>query len=262
MTSQIPLLVVGGIQRGGTTILKNLLMSHPHIRFYPFEARILRKYEQTVKSHIWDVFRSNFKSVVRNRKRRRSPLYTQYIPAILKENKLNGSITYDEIHRAMIASLSQDYDIYVGDKYPDYLVRYPTFIHRPNTKCVFIYRHPYDVVASTLIRVQGDWQGRAWTVKYDSVEKISHYWLDRMQMIYDIQQLDSNALILCYENFVTQTSNTAKQVAEHLNTDSDLFDVMILHKMSIGKYKTFLSDSDVATINRIAGDMMRQFDYL
>lgn len=200
MTAKISLLIVGGIQRGGTTLLRNVLMSHPYISFYPFEAKTLPKYELTVKAHIWDILRANLKSVIWRRDHHRYLFCSQYIKSIVKCSGFKGFITLDKVHHAMIESLSQSSDIYVGDKHPDYIVSYPQFIHRPNTKCFFIYRHPYDVVASTLKRVNGDWRGRAWAVKYDSVEKISHYWVSRMQMIVDIQKLDSNALILRYEH--------------------------------------------------------------
>ncbi len=61
---------------------------------------------------------------------------------------------------------------------------------------------------------------------------------------------------------MTETSQVVIQIADHLDTDVELFDVMLPHEKSIGKYKSMLSEDAIGIINEIAGEMMRKFNYL
>ena len=257
------LLVVGGTQRGGTTLLMRFLLAHPAINLFPFEQRSLRFYDLATFLHVIAVSKLLFASFSRLSEREMWRYTANYVLQILKQTSILGFVTLDTIHHAMVGALANRDTKYVGAKCPTYLLDYPQFIHRENTKCIFIYRDARDFTASNLMRVRYDWwRNRRWVEKFNTVEKLSRYWLFAMRCIQDLQQLEANVLIIRYEYFVSRPEATAERIAEYLRLDVDGFDVNEPSTSSIGKYKETLTVDEIAVIEDITGDTMRQFGYL
>jgi hypothetical protein len=186
----------------------------------------------------------------------------RYLVSILRGHRLNELTTIDRIHEALVFALADGDTRYVGDKYPDYVLSYPMYIHRPHTRCVFVYRDARDVVASIVERVQrGDWRSRTWAQRYNTIEKATDYWLCVMQALHDMRLLATNALIIRYEDLVLHTADVIASIARHLDLPNEGFDSNLPEPESIGRHRQRLDRQQVEVIERRAGHMMEAFGY-
>ena len=256
------LLVLGGAMRSGTTLLKRLIGSHPQVRLMALELRALRYADLAIWAHVAAVGKHFASTRDRMRDKEFRGQVQRYLSQILRGVRLSELATLDRIHEALAAALRDGGPRYVGDKYPDYVLQYAQFIHRPATRCVFVYRDARDVVASLIERIQrGVWRGRRWTTKYDNVEKATQYWLTVMQVLHDIQCLETNALLVRYEDMVLRTPETIAVIARHLELPADGFDARLPDPSSIGRYVTRLAPEQVQAIERHAAPVMQAWGY-
>jgi hypothetical protein len=257
------LLVVGGTMRGGTTLLRDILHSHPAIQLTELELRALRYADMTTWAHAAAVHQGSIASINRIQSRRFRGQVFRYLRDIFRGHGLRELTTVDRIHRAFVAALADGKQTrYVGDKYPDYVLQYPQFIHRADTRCIFIYRDPRDVVASIVDRIQrGDWQRYKWAARYNTVEKATDYWLTIMQAIFDLQRLDTNVLVLRYESLVTKPAEGIAEIASHLELPAEGFDARLPTDSSIGRYRERLTLPQVSEIETRAATLMQAFRY-
>jgi hypothetical protein len=233
-TGSPDLLVVGGAMRSGTTLLRDVLGSHPRVRFMALELRALEYADLATWAHVAAVtkhFTSTFNRVRHPQFRRQ---VRRYLSAIVRGASLRDPTSLQRIHSALAFALEDANARYVGDKYPDYVLHYPKFIHQPHTRCVFAYRDARDVVASLVERVtRGPWRNRRWARQYASIESASEYWLAIMQSLQDVQRLETNALLVRYEDLVLRTNETIATIARHLDLPASEFDVQLPDPSSI-----------------------------
>jgi hypothetical protein len=155
------LLIVGGVMRGGTSMLSMILGSHPRIQLMARELRVFQYRDLSTWAHLLAVHQSLLIPFFRYRDAVFRRQAYKYLYVMLKRHRLAEHTTIDQIHLGLSLALGARNTLYVGDKYPQYLSYYPEFIHRPNTRCIFIYRDVRDVVASILERVHhGNWRHR------------------------------------------------------------------------------------------------------
>jgi sulfotransferase family protein len=264
ITTDTPdLLVVGGAMRSGTTLLRDVLASHPRVKFMALELRALAYADLATWAHVAAVtkhFTSAFNSVSHRQFRRQ---VSRYLSAVVRGYALRDPTTVQRIHKALSFALADANASYVGDKYPNYVLQYPKFIHQPNTRCVFAYRDARDVVASLVERVtRGPWRHRRWARRYDSIEKSTAYWLAIMQALQDIQRLESNVVLVRYEDLVLRTNETIAIIARHLDLPEGEFDVQLPDPSSIGRYRQRLGREQVETIEHLAKPTMQAWGYV
>lgn len=261
-TGSPDLLVVGDAMRSGTTLLRDVLGSHPRVRFMALELRALEYADIATWAHVVAVtkhFTSTLNSL-RHREFRRQ--VSRYLSTIVRGHSLQDPATVARIHSALSFALADGNTRYVGDKYPNYVLHYAKFIHQANTRCVFAYRDARDVVASLVERVTiGPWRNRRWARQYDSIEKATAYWLAIMQSLNDIQRLETNALVVRYEDLVLRSKETISAVARHLVMPEHEFDVRLPDPSSIGRYRRRLGGEQIETIERIAKPTMEAWGY-
>lgn len=256
------LLVVGGAMRGGTTLLAGLLDSHPHVRLMARELRALRYTDLASWSHVAAVHQTSRPPLVRDGEARFRREVYRYLGSVLRSGDLGELVTIDRIHRGLVESLGEPGTRYVGDKYPDYVLLYPQFIHRPDTRCVFIHRDARDVVASIIDRIErGNWRDQAWARRYNTIEKATDYWLGIMQALHDVRRLESNALIVGYEDLVERTETIVGAMATHLGLPAEGFDTSAVRSSSLGRHRERLGPAQVDAIDRRAGAVMEAWGY-
>ncbi len=257
------LLVVGGPMRGGTSLLHHLLDSHPAIRLMARELRALRYADLATWAHAAAVHQSFTSTLGRIRHAAFRRQVYRYLRGILRGHGLHELTTVERIHRALAFALADAGTRYVGDKYPDYALLYPQFIHRPDARCVFVYRDARDVVASIVERIgRGDWKRRRWATRYNTVEKATDYWLSIMQALHDVRSLEHNAVIVRYEDLVQQPIPTIAAIAGHLELPADGFDAGLPETSSLGRYRTRLSRDQIARVEGRAGRVMEAWGYV
>lgn len=256
------LLVVGGAMRGGTSLLQDVLDSHPQVHLMAMETRALRYADFATWAHAAAVHQSSMSTIRRTIDRRYRGQVRRYLWNIVRGHAAGELTTVDRIHHAFVAALGAPGCAYVGDKYPDYVLQYPQFVHRPNTKCVFVYRDARDVVASIHHRIhRGDWRGRTWVRKYNTIEKATDYWLAIMQAFHDLRQLETNAFLIRYEDLVLESAATVAAIALHLELPADGFDATLPNASSIGRYRERLSAQQLQVIEHRAGSVMEHWGY-
>jgi hypothetical protein len=248
--------------RSGTTLLRDVLASDPRVKFMALELRALEYADLATWAHVAAVakhFTSSF-NWVRHRQFRRQ--VSRYLSAIVRGHSLRDPTSVQRIHAALRFALEDASARYVGDKYPHYVLHYPKFIHQANTRCVFAYRDARDVVASLVERVtRGPWRNRRWAKQYDSIEKATAHWLAIMQALQDVQRLETNALLVRYEDLVLRTNETIATIARHLDLPASEFDVQLPDPSSIGRYRQRLGREQLDTIARLATPTMEAWGY-
>lgn len=257
------LLVVGGVMRGGTTLLRGILASHPAIALFSRELRALAWYGRPLLLHVAQV---HHHLLLANRWIRHPEFYRQvyrYLWCMLRENGLFGErVTVDMCHSAFAACLAQDGKLYVGDKYPDYVFHHQKFVQRPDCRMILIVRDPRDVIASILQRIRkGDWAGRSWAKKYSSVDGASHYWNEAARVMASLNHPDSGALVIRYEDLVTAGHDTTARIAGYLELDACGFNSSAGHRNSLSKHKQNLDEREVREIEQRTASLMATFGY-
>ena len=257
------LLVVGGVMRGGTTLLRSMLSSHPRVTLFARELRALSwcgvsgaVHALAVHQHLWSSGRRIRDSQFRNQ------VYG-YVWRLLRQNGIFGRVVgVGTVHRVFTACLANPSSRYVGDKYPDYIFHYPGFIHRADCRSIFIIRDPLDVVSSILHRIRhGGWLGKGWVRDYASIEGATAYWVDVATAMADLLRLDGNALVIRYEDLVLATRPTVEVIAEYLDLPVEGFDTEAPRAASIGKHTQTLNAQEIREIKQRAATLMASFGY-
>ena len=223
---------------------------------------MLRYVDFSLWTHGVAVYRASFSTFARGMDRQFRRQIRRYLARLLRGRAFADLATLERIREALAEALPSSSAAYVGDKYPDYILLYPQFVHQPHTKCVFICRDALDVVASIHHRIHtGAWRGRRWTRRCDTIDKATDYWLSVMQALHDLKRLDTNALIIRYEDLVLHTAATVPRIAAHLDLQAEGFDASLPNSSSIGRYRDRLSPGQVDAIVRRAGAVMEDWGY-
>jgi hypothetical protein len=229
----------------------------------PREQHSLRFYDMPVALHVAAIGAASIVGGPALSDATQRRLMLRYARHLLAHHRWREPASLDIIHHALAVVLAQPNTRYVGDKYPDYLLHYPRYVHRPRTRCVFIYRDPRDVVASLLTRVRyGPWRRKPWSSRFDTAAKATTYWSLGMQCIEDISRLETNALAIRYEDLVTDPESTVAALANHLAVSASDFNWSEVRMNRIGQYRETLNEGELETVERLAGVFMRRHNYL
>lgn len=266
------LLVIGGVMRGGTTLLHDILSTHPAIALFSRELRALKWCGLSVPAHLARVQHHLFlaKRWLRHPGFPRE-VYRYLWHLVRVSGPFRGAVTVDLCHRAFAAALERPGSLYVGDKYPDYVFGCRHFLQESDCRVILIVRDPRDVVASILVRIrEGDWAGKRWARPYATVAGACRYWneaagimatVNRANRFEQANEEPAGALVIRYEDLVTATQSVVDGIARYLGVDAGGFAANSAHARSLGKYVHRLEASETREIEQKTAPLMAAFGY-
>ncbi|MBP7865996.1 MAG: sulfotransferase [Acidobacteria bacterium] len=262
--------LVCGHPRSGTTLLAVLLDSHPEISLTfelgTFQYIGLRpdEYLEKLQVHIRQKSRRTFvrfsDSAVTRRNRTLNRLANRFFLFRFFRGirRLGvGSVRAADVERVLGKLFPRAR--MVGDKYPGYVFELDKLAEDPAVRCAAIYRDCRDVAASVLKKVDTQWKGKAWTVKYDTAAKIAALWVNAVEIM---ERNAEKVLAVRYERLVREPGAAARDLGEWLGVDPAGFKLDRVHTESVGKHRSSLPEADVQAILDVAGPTMRRLGYL
>jgi len=264
-------LLIGGHQRSGTTMLCHLCNSHPDITvtrefanfmpvgnpFATYKARILKQWWERNKFRYWvRLSPPPAKPWKRWTRTLAGHVFTMhYLFALSRSRHEPVDVqTIGTVLRALFPSAR-----IVGDKWPDYIFMLDTFAPLPEVACVMIYRDCRDVASSHLKLARTNWRQEPWIKNADTAEKIANRWVRALELI---ERHQDRIHAIRYEDLVQNRQQTLDALGHWLGVDPKGFRQDIVRDTSIGKFKVGLSDEEVATVLKIAGPTMARHGYL
>jgi Sulfotransferase family len=266
----IMVLLIGGHQRSGTTLLRDICHFHPDIcithefqNFLPM-GKDYRAYQE----RILDSWRR--KGLIKYNLFRRSPQFSTGLRGvhvfrghiftaryILKLQKYR----YEKIDAGVIQNIL--YSLFpkariVGDKWPDYVFSLERFSGLKDFKQLVIYRDCRDVVSSMLIEVRTNWQTQEWTKTVDTAEKIARRWIRAIEAM---ERYSGNLHIIRYEDLVCNPVRELRLLSEWLDVNPNGFPVKMIQDTRIGKFQNGLSKSELKAVMKSAGPTMERLGY-
>jgi hypothetical protein len=260
----MPLLLVTGHQRSGTTILRILLNSHPQIAVTNEFANLkyLGRSRALYSAYILR------QALAIAQKGARFNLY-QNDPTSLWHNLLFIAGYGLRIQRtrawrfgfagaeAALHGLFPNRR-WVGDKYPDYIWSLRRFAECGKVTCIVIYRDARDVVSSTLESVRTAWKDRGFIGAFDTPKKVAARWVKSIELM---EQNVGSILTVRYERLMAEPQAVAAELGSALDVDPAYFPVQILRSSSVGKHRTGLDRQSIATVEAIAGPTLARLGY-
>jgi hypothetical protein len=131
----------------------------------------------------------------------------------------------------------------------------------PGLSCLIIYRDCRDVVSSMLERVRTVWRQRSWSQGVDNAEKVATRWVRSIELM---ERYQEQICTVCYEDLVSRPRTELERVAQWLAVDPAGFAEARIRSVataSVGKYRTGLTQEELATVMRIAGPTMARLGY-
>jgi hypothetical protein len=260
----MPLLLVAGHQRSGTNILRILLNSHPEIAATNEFAnlKLLASSRFVYSTYIlWRALQmyqkgGSFNLIGNEATSWRTNTFFALKYFLLMQRSPGVRMDFPDAESALHALFPQKR--WVGDKFPDYIWEFPRFVDSGKITCIAIYRDARDVVSSSLESARTTWKGTKFGHNFDSVEKIATRW---QKSIERMEQTQSRILSIRYEHLIANPKDVANEIGRRLDVDPEQFPVYLLRDSSIGKHRQLLSNDELASVERIAGDTMARLGY-
>ena len=274
-----------GNPRSGTTLFRLMLNNHPNITIPPecgFALWLYEKYK-VVNFSRGDFLGSFLKDLSVAKKFETWQLELAELEAYLrKRSPVNYRQVVEGVYEFYAHMVGSQASL-LGDKnnfYLDYIDEIKTLF--PEAKILFIVRDGRDVACS-----YRELASRKINSKYapqlpSSIEAIAREWSANNAKIQDA--LDSNALLIRYEDLLLDTKATLEKVCQHLNVSyhNDMLNYHINHEghepaeflqwkekiiqppdsRNIGKYSAELSAHEIKIFESIAGAELEAFGYL
>lgn len=260
------ILIIGGHQRSGTTLLQTLCYKHPEIgmtnEFGNFVC-LGQTYEEYAR-HVWnrwqrvqgmlafDIADSGSPQMMKIRN-----LFFVMRHLYHCRRAYGGTAVTAELLEATYRRLFPGVKI-IGDKWPHYLHRMNKFVKEEAMTRLVIYRDCRDVASSTLVKARTSWKNTDWVHNMDSAEKIATRWVQAIELM---ETYADKLLILQYEALMHQPERELKRVSEALGIDPAGFVTHMIDPGSIGKYHKGLAPDELGTVLEIAGPTLARLGY-
>lgn len=260
----MPLLMITGHQRSGTTILRILLNSHPEIavtnEFANF--KYLRRSRVVYSLYI-------LRQALRIRNRGRTFNLERNEPRSWWENMLFAGKYLARIQRTRswrIGFAGAETALHgmfpkrkwVGDKFPDYIWNLPYYAGSGKITCIVIYRDGRDVVSSSLESARTTWKDREFVQAFDSAEKVATRWVKSIELM---EQCTGKVIPVRYEKLISEPKAVMEELGRSLGVNPEGFPIHLLHGASVGRHRDGLNRQDLAAVETIAGGTLTKLGY-
>lgn len=257
------LLIMGGQQRSGTSMLWDVCNTHPAIQL-TFEFRNFSRLGQPYDVYMervrkkwwgWHLLGKNHHRLRTVNKAKNALFVARYY---LYMRRFRGQIIEIDHVREALGALFPNTPI-VGDKFPAYIRQLDMFAPMEHLHRVIIYRDCRDVVPSTLKKVAGEWKSMDFAANLDTPTKIAERWVNSINIMH--KHADTIHIIR-YEELVTEPAKVLRHLGDYLGVDPTGFDASIVRPTSIGKHESALSAAQMAEIMAVAEPTLRQLGYI
>jgi len=256
------LLIVGGHQRSGTTMLQEILRRHPAM-FITFEfANFLavgQPRERYVAAIRRQLKRRRGRSILTDERGWRARLHSRrVVRAYLRQLAEQRTATVQlPMIEAALRHVAPGCTI-VGDKYPGYVFRLDRLAGLPGLKILVIYRDGRDVTSSMLTKVRGEWRDLPWSATVDTAAKIANRWVRAMETM---ERHRAHVYPVRYESLVESPRETLDAIGAWLQVDPAGFEASSIHTASLAKGKKGLTSRELHAVEAIAGPLLEKYGY-
>jgi hypothetical protein len=147
----------------------------------------------------------------------------------------------------------------LGDKYPDYLYRLPLYPDDPSVVYIIVYRDCRAVVHSTMkMRRAGPWRSQPWAARFDHPVTAAISWVRAVRCM---EQQAHRALLLRYEDVVTDPRRALMPLAEALAVDLQHFDFTLAERESLDRWRHEADPGDLRRVEFVAGAELQRLGY-
>jgi len=257
------MLIVCGHPRSGTTMLTQLLDSHPDIgmtyEFHNFlgvgkpwrqHLRLLRKRDR------WRLPPIRLRGGHRRWPSRFAGVLFQLCYAFGIAQLSRDPIDLDGMRRVLHRLFPRARVI--GDKYPRYVFSLDRFSLVPELLIVVIYRDARDVVRSAIEQSKKDWRHTPLGARMATPAGAAQSWVRAIHAMDSHRQFVHT---IRYEDLVSQPGLVVLDLAVYLGVDPGGFRYRFIKPDRVGKHKQGLTEADLAVVEEVAGVTMRRLGY-
>jgi hypothetical protein len=261
-------LIIGGHVRSGTTLLRNLMNSHPEITV-TMEFGNFSGLGMTYRGYGHRIIRNQLRD--KNRKRsflvqgsNENQLFqvltsyafvARYLYEVNRHRRGPIDVTTIELALCSIFPASR----VVGDKAAYYVFRLDKLADTDGLVRVIIYRDCRDVMSSTLEAVRTTWRNMGFVGNLDTVEKVATRWVRAVELM---EHYADSLHAVRYEDLIGRPGPELEALADRVGVDVDGFPGHMIHGSSVGRYRKSLSDDEVAAVVAVAGPTMSRLGYI
>jgi len=258
-------MIIAGMPRSGTTLLRRLCDSHPRMRVthefgnYGFIGDPLPLYAARAVNRVLEL---NGRSRIIGKNGRRIANYAGNVRAVtthLVRLALQGEARVT-LHALVEEARKSDPEArIVGDKTPQYIFLMDRFVALPGLLRVVIYRDCRDVTSSYLFMARTKWRRRPWIHDTDTAEKIARRWVHAIEIMEDHAD---HLFVIRYEDLVRGPRPELERLAGWLGVDPSGFDARMVSDSSVGMYQRGLRAQELDDVLEVAGSTLERLNYV
>lgn len=254
--------LIGGHQRSGTTMLKNLFNVHPQVfitgEFGNF-MHLDMPFDQYAR-YIWSVWWRKRNSAILERHPvkgvnmlRNMMFCARYLTEMGRRRPkvVDAAVITETLLNIMPGKTL------VGDKHPDYVFVMDRFVKNEDLKLITIYRDPRDVASSSFKRAREELLNH-WPDELRDPRGVAERWLYAVKKI---EEHGGDMFAIQYENFVMDPSHVVDRLSDWLGVDRSGFDLTMIRPTSVGKHRKHLTEQEINQVLEVAGATMQRLGY-
>lgn len=258
-------LIIGGFPRSGTTLVRSLCHEHPEVML-TMEFDNLTVVGQSPKRFVYNTLlqwwnnrtrsflvqgqdETRLASVVKSH-----IFVTRYLTSLgLHARRRVAVADIESALRSVFPAATV-----VGDKMPSYVFRLAELVQIDGLVRVIIYRDCRDLTSSVLRMARTEWQGKPFTRRLDTADKIANRWVQAIDLM---EEHAAKLHTIRYEDLVQGPGYQLDALARLLGIDPAAFPIAMVRKDGTGKYHDGLSRDELETVMQIAGPSMARLGY-